>query len=126
MSLLMKHNGQTLKQLAEQKHREGVTEEEMQNLFGKRPYYWDLMIAPPYGKFKPGWRDQLGREYSALPDNFMAVRLPIAKNREHTLQMPYPGEKLFLIEVGGGNTTELEVIAAGARRSTGWFEYRKL
>lgn len=126
MSLLGNYSGKQLKEMAEQKLVAGASEELMRELFGPRPYYWEQMVAPPYGKFKPQWRDASGREYSELPDDYMAMRLPIAKNRDHSLTFPAIGEKLFLVEVGGGNTIELEVLTAGARRATGWFQYKRL
>jgi len=127
MSLLRKHSVQRLKQLVVQYREAGVADEQMLALFGEQPYYWEQRTSPSYAQFVPAWRDESGREYSPIAEGLMAVRLPIAKNRERTMEMPLPGQKLLLVEVGGGNTLCLEVISLNVERhrhSTAWFEYR--
>jgi hypothetical protein len=127
MSLLRKHSVQRLKQLVEQYRAAGTSDEQMLELFGAQPYYWEHRRSPSYAQFVPSYRDDAGREYSPVAQSLMAVRLPIAKNRERTLEMPLAGQTLRLVEVGGGNTLHLEVISLSVERhrhSTAWFEYR--
>ena len=125
MSLLRRHNGIQLGVLLAERKQAGATDKELRRLFGPEPYYWQQLTAPRYRQFKPEWRDQLGREYEQIAENHMAVRLPIAKNREREMEFPLEGQALLLTEVGGGHTLAIEPISLNARRSTGWFEYKE-
>jgi hypothetical protein len=60
---------------------------------GERPFFWQVLRAPPARHFHVEWTDREGRQYLDLDcDGWLAVRI----TRQQQQRLPVEGEELLL------------------------------
>jgi hypothetical protein len=78
--------------------------------YGKPPYWFIDDVPPRYDHFKIHWKDAEQREYMFLEKEKYGIRIPIAVNRQHTLDFPQSGDEIVLTEYGGGNQHKIRIV----------------
>jgi hypothetical protein len=78
--------------------------------YGKPPYWFLEDVPPRYEVFKIHWTDSEKRQYMYMEIDKLGIRIPIAVNREHTLDFPQSGEEVVLTEFGGGQQRKIRVV----------------
>jgi hypothetical protein len=79
--------------------------------YGKPPYWFIEDVPPRYTFFKVHWTDAEKREYMFMEPDRIGIRIPIAANREQTLDFPQGGEEILLTEHGGGNQHKIRIVS---------------
>jgi hypothetical protein len=129
--LLSRHSNAELRVLFEQATRT-QTQEQIDRQFGKPPYPFlggRSGPAPRYADFVVQYRDQHGLQYQYIEDNtLLAVRIPIALRRAHTVEWPWPGSTVVLQSVTSDDSFPIRVVSLqknSTRSSTAYIEFNR-
>jgi len=110
-------SGSELAERYEQDVLQGMSDEELEQRYGKPPHWFVEPRVPRYSEFRVDWRDATGREYMFIEPTQLGVRIPIALNRARNIEFPQLGETLVLTEIGGGQQQHISVLSsAGSTR----------